>query len=59
MRIEKIVSINGYTLIVFYSPADCYQFSIVGPDGDRFEPNDIFYAAAAAEEEGRRWISAD
>ena len=59
MRIEKVVSIDGYTLIVFYSPADCYQFSIICPNGDRFEPNDIFYTAAAAEKEGRRWIAAN
>ena len=56
MRIEKITTVIGYTLVVYYSSAKCYQFSVVIPDGDHHNPPEIFYSASAAETAGRKWI---
>ncbi|MGH2415746.1 MAG: hypothetical protein ACRDEA_19055 [Microcystaceae cyanobacterium] len=58
MRIEKIVGINGLTLIVYYTPADCWQFAVVGKDGQLWQPDDIFSTSEKAESEGRKWINA-
>jgi predicted Fe-Mo cluster-binding NifX family protein len=56
MRIEEVININGYTLMVYYTPGRCYQFSIIDVDGMVYDFDDIFYTAEAAEREGRAAI---
>ena len=58
MSIIKIISINQYTLAVYYTSADCYKYSIIDEYGVVLEPDDIFFSASAAELEGREAINA-
>ena len=58
MNILKITTIGRYTLAIFYTSSDCYQYSIVGEDGVVFEPDSIFYTSEAAEREAREAIKA-
>ncbi|MGV2830739.1 hypothetical protein [Myxosarcina sp. GI1(2024)] len=57
MSIIKIISINQYTLAVFYTSSDCYKYSIIDDYGVVYEPNEIFYTWEAAEREGREAIN--
>ena len=56
MSIIKLISINQYTLAIFYTSADCYKYSIIDDYGTVYEPDDIFYTWEAAEREGREAI---
>lgn len=56
MSIIKIISINQYTLTVYYTSSDCYQYSIIDEKGVVTEPDDIFYSSEGAEREGRKAI---
>ena len=58
MNIIKIIIINRYTLAIFYTSSDCYQYSIIDEDEVVYEPEDIFYTSEAAELEGREAINA-
>ncbi len=58
MSIIKLISIGKFTLAVFYTSSDCYQYSIIDEYGVVLEPEDIFYTSEAAEQEGREAINA-
>ena len=58
MSIIKLVTIDRYTLAVFYTSYDCYKYSIIDDYGIVYEPDDIFYTSEAAEREGREAINA-
>ena len=58
MSIIKLISINQYTLAIYYTSADCYKYSIIDEYGTVYEPDDIFYTPEAAEQEGREAINA-
>jgi hypothetical protein len=55
-KIHAVININGYTLIVFYTQAKCWQFRVIGTDGDVYGSTEIFYSADAAEAAGRDWV---
>ena len=57
MNIIKILSIGKFTLAVFYTSSDYYQYSIIDNYGTVFEPDDIFWTPDAAEHEGREAIN--
>ena len=57
MSIIKIISINQYTLAVYYTSADCYKYSIIDDYGIVLDPDEIFYTSEAAEREGREAIN--
>jgi hypothetical protein len=57
MSIIKIISINQYTLAIYYTSADCYKYTIIDDYGTVYEPDDIFYTSDAAEGEGREAIN--
>jgi hypothetical protein len=57
MSIIKIISINQYTLAIYYTSADCYKYTIIDDYGTVYEPDDIFYTSDAAEREGREAIN--
>ena len=57
MSIIKIISIDQYTLAVYYTSYDCYKYSIIDDYGTVYEPDDIFYIPEAAEREGREAIN--
>jgi hypothetical protein len=55
-RVETWVVIDKYILLVYYTTARCYQFSIIDGEGTAFDFKLICYTAAAAETEGRAAI---
>lgn len=57
MKIIKIISINKYTLTIYYTSANCFQYTIIDDYGTVYEPDDIFYTSEAAEREGREAIN--
>jgi hypothetical protein len=42
-KIHVVININGYTLIVFYTNAQCWQFRVIGTDGSVYGSTEIFY----------------
>jgi hypothetical protein len=56
VRIELIVAIDEYLLMVYYSPRRCYQFSVVDEIGIVHNFEEIYYTIAAAKNEGRAAI---
>ena len=57
MSIIQVISINQYTLAIYYTSADCYKYYIIDDYGTVYEPDDIFYSSEAAEREGREVIN--
>lgn len=57
MSIIKIISINQYTLAVFYTSSDGYKYNIIDEYGVVYEQDEIFYTSEAAEREGREAIN--
>ena len=55
-RIEIVIVIDDWTLAVYYSLANCYQFSVIDGYGNMFDFDDIFYSLEAAEGEGRQAV---
>lgn len=56
-RVEKWIAIDHYVLLVYYTTARCYQFSIIDEQGKAFDFELICYTADAAEREGRAAIA--
>lgn len=56
MKIEKIIGIDGLTLLIYYTTARCWQFAVIGEDAKLWQQNQIFYTADAAQKAGRLWI---
>lgn len=56
MRIEKIIAINGLTLLIYYTKAYCWQFEVIEKNARLWQPNKIFYSADAAEVAGKMFI---
>jgi hypothetical protein len=55
-KIHAVININGYTLIVFYTNAQCWQFRVISPGGSVYGEEKIYYSADAAEAAGREWV---
>jgi hypothetical protein len=49
---EEVVWVDGYLLMVYYSPRKCYGFSVVDEEGKVHNFESIFYTVAAARKEG-------
>ena len=43
-------------MVIFYTPAHCWQFQVIGPDGVISIKGKIYYTPEAAELAGRNWI---
>jgi hypothetical protein len=56
MKIERAFCINGFTLFIYYHPADYWQFAIVSKHGKLWQPEDIFFSPDWAERDARQWI---
>lgn len=56
--IEEVVGVDGYLLMVYYSPRKCYQFLVVDKAGRVHQFEEIFYTMAAARAEGMAAIMA-
>lgn len=56
LQIQSISTINGYILLVFYTPGKCWQFRVISPDGSVFGSEKIFYTPQAAREAGISWV---
>ncbi len=57
-RVEKWIASDKYILLVYYTTAHCYQFSIIDEVGKAYDFNLVCYSANAAEKEGRAAIRA-
>ncbi|MDF5715724.1 MAG: hypothetical protein PUP93_18035 [Rhizonema sp. NSF051] len=55
-RVHLVVNINQFTIIVFYTPAHCWQFQIIKSGEVVFAERKIYYTPEAAEVAGRNWI---
>lgn len=53
MKIENVIGINGYTLIVYRSPDQLYRFSIIDSSGIAFNFDNIFLTEEEANIKGR------
>jgi hypothetical protein len=58
IRIEFLIAIEDYILMVYYSSIHGYQFPIVDEIGIVYELDEIFYTADAALIEGKTAITA-
>jgi hypothetical protein len=56
LQIQHFSAINGYILLVFYSPGKCWQFRVISPDGSVYGSRKIFYTSEAAREAGISWL---
>lgn len=54
--IETVTIINGYMLMVFYTPAHSWQFRILSKEGAVYGEQKTYYSARAAENVGRKWL---
>ncbi|ELS03460.1 hypothetical protein Xen7305DRAFT_00031840 [Xenococcus sp. PCC 7305] len=57
MKIIKILSIRKFTLAIFYTKSNCYQYSVIDDYGTVLEHDSICYTSEAAEREGREAIN--
>ncbi|MBW4450981.1 MAG: hypothetical protein KME38_30230 [Spirirestis rafaelensis WJT71-NPBG6] len=57
LQIQDFSAINGYILLVFYSPGKCWQFRVISPDASVYGSRKIFYTSEAAREAGISWLS--
>lgn len=55
--VHQIIGIDGTTLIVFHTPAHCWQFRLISNGGAVFGERKIYYSADAALKAGLEWIS--
>lgn len=51
-----MMAIEGCILAIYYSPAKCYQFSIIDDFNCVYDYSDIFYSLEAAEIKGREAV---
>jgi len=59
LQIQDFSAINGYILLVFYSPGKCWQFRVISPDNSVYGSRQIFYTSEAAREAGISWLGGD
>jgi hypothetical protein len=54
--IHLVVGIHNFTLLVFYTETDCWQFRLISSGGAVFGERKLYYTPEAAEKAGREWI---
>ena len=57
LKVEKVLCTTKGTLIIFYTPARCWQFCCIDPRGIIHKSYDIFYTPEKAEIQARSWLS--
>lgn len=55
MKIDKIISINDFSLVIYYTDGKCWQYAIASENGS-YESEGIFYTKEAAFREGRKQV---
>ncbi|MBE9228055.1 hypothetical protein IQ264_21770 [Phormidium sp. LEGE 05292] len=56
-RIDSVVAIRQFTLVVFYNAStEAWQFRILSPGGQVFGFNKIYFSPQAALQAGLEWI---
>lgn len=55
--VHHLNGIDGTTLIVFYTPAHCWQFRLISAGGAVFGERKIYYTAEAALKAGLEWVA--
>lgn len=53
MKVQDLIGIDGYTLVVYSSPDLLYRFSIIDSSGIAFRFDSIFLTAEEAKVKGR------
>lgn len=56
IKFEEVIWIDGSVLVVFHTPAKCWQFRIINSTGEVFGEELIYYTALAALNAGRSWL---
>jgi hypothetical protein len=56
VKVDTVLCVNGSVLMVFYTPAQCWEFRIISRTGGIFWEQKIYYTAAAALRIGLSWI---
>lgn len=56
MKIDTLVGIDNYTLVIYYYPTGFYQFCIIDRAGKSYNFNSIFLNAQDAYERGKNAI---
>lgn len=56
MKIDTLVGIDNYTLLVYYYPTGFYQFCIIDGAGKTYSFNSIFLNAKDAYERGKNAV---
>jgi hypothetical protein len=56
MKIQNIIGIDGYTLLIYRSPDQLYRFSIIDCSGIAFSFDSIFLTSEEANIKGRAAI---
>jgi hypothetical protein len=55
--VHQVIGIEGSTLIVFYTEADCWQFRLISNGSVVFGERKLYYSAEAALKAGLEWIA--
>ncbi len=56
IKIQTLISINDYILMIFYTAAHAWEFRLISPDGSVYGKKGIYYTAEAAQKEAREWV---
>lgn len=56
IKIQTLISINDYILMVFYSTAHAWEFRLISPDGSVYGKKGIYYTPDAALKVAREWV---
>jgi len=54
-KVERVICHRNGLLIVFYTPAHCWQFCCIDRSGKVFKSSNIFYTPSRAEVEARTY----
>jgi hypothetical protein len=55
-KIHLVICIQKFTLVVFYTEEDFWQFRVISPGGEVFGESKTFYTSLAAQKAAREWI---
>jgi hypothetical protein len=63
MKVEKVININGLSLLIYYTSGKCWQYAHceadpcgIASENGSYECESIYYTPQAAEREGRRQV---
>ncbi|MDJ0533782.1 MAG: hypothetical protein QNJ70_15050 [Xenococcaceae cyanobacterium MO_207.B15] len=57
LKVEQVVCTTTGILIIFHTPAHCWQFCCIDQRGIMHKSYDIFYSLEKAEIQARSWLA--